>query len=653
SGDDLGTYLVSQLFSEQTMLTDEPGTRDYFDEIDVGKKTYRMGLRFAREAHEHWVKLKNVKRELYEGTSTPRDFSSFVKFRDIKENVEADERVWMNNPVRFGGYTYYQSQYRQTPDGREYSALQVVKNTGWLVPYVACSIIALGMLVHFLQTLNRDMGRQERLMARQADSGTDRQEKYGMLAPGMLGISLLVSLMYVVPWSSVYSQLRPSAREQSFDFASAGKIPVQFAGRVMPLESYARITLKEMSNKDILPLDKQTAPAAVQSRVGNRSKMSAVQWFFEAATDQEGFRDLDQVYIVSEDLLDLANMTKRKSHLFSLKEIDQLIPGLKKVRDGAPMDAIDQSFKEKKAILLSSRIMAARRTMDAMRKLEKPNITREQMQEIKGSPMSEVDAEIARVGMMINAADEIGKMRTLRVTPPTESSVRQKAGEQQWDVFTTAYFRQQKLPSLMGDNVAADELTGGLGNWIELLDSYESGDPSSFNTAVDNQMRTTRETSAYLKYSSSMVSLEQWMRSHSPSAAAMFLYIFAIGIGTLAMGLNSGPMRRGVLYTVAIALLLHTSAIVCRYWISGKMPVVNLYSAAIFIGWGAVVLCLLMEATSKRGVASLVACIAGFSSLLIADQLNTGDTMPVLQAVLDTQFWLGTHVLTITLGYTA
>ncbi len=40
-------------------------------------------------------------------------------------------------------------------------------------------------------------------------------------------------------------------------------------------------------------------------------------------------------------------------------------------------------------------------------------------------------------------------------------------------------------------------------------------------------------------------------------------------------------------------------------------------------------------------------------TLLVAYGLNTGDTMPVLQAVLDTQFWLATHVISVTLGYVA
>src|SRR6201999_2662695 len=60
----------------------------------------------------------------------------------------------------------------------------------------------------------------------------------------------------------------------------------------------------------------------------------------------------------------------------------------------------------------------------------------------------------------------------------------------------------------------------------------------------------------------------------------------------------------------------------------------------------------LFEIVFKIGIGNLVAAVAGYATLLIADGLaSDGDTFTVLQAVLDTQFWLATHVTCITLGY--
>ena len=79
----------------------------------------------------------------------------------------------------------------------------------------------------------------------------------------------------------------------------------------------------------------------------------------------------------------------------------------------------------------------------------------------------------------------------------------------------------------------------------------------------------------------------------------------------------------------------------------------TLHSAAIFIGWGCVLLGLGFEYVYRIGVGNIVASLAGLASLLVADGLisGAGDSFPMLQAVLDTNFWLGTHVVCVTFGY--
>ncbi len=86
--------------------------------------------------------------------------------------------------------------------------------------------------------------------------------------------------------------------------------------------------------------------------------------------------------------------------------------------------------------------------------------------------------------------------------------------------------------------------------------------------------------------------------------------------------------------------------------LEGRPPVTNLYSSAIFIGWGTMVLGLILEKIYRVGIGSVLASLAGFITLMIAHNLALGgDTMEMLRAVLDTNFWLATHVVVITLGY--
>jgi ABC-type transport system involved in cytochrome c biogenesis permease subunit len=66
-----------------------------------------------------------------------------------------------------------------------------------------------------------------------------------------------------------------------------------------------------------------------------------------------------------------------------------------------------------------------------------------------------------------------------------------------------------------------------------------------------------------------------------------------------------------------------------------------------------VVFGLVIELFTRLGIGNALASVVGFGTLLIAHYLALdGDTFTVLQAVLDTQFWLATHVVCITLGYT-
>jgi hypothetical protein len=64
----------------------------------------------------------------------------------------------MNHPLRYGGYTYYQYQMdageaAQMAGRAPTSVLSVVRNPGWLTPYVGCAMVGAGLLIQFLYHL--------------------------------------------------------------------------------------------------------------------------------------------------------------------------------------------------------------------------------------------------------------------------------------------------------------------------------------------------------------------------------------------------------------------------------------------------------------------------------------------------------------------
>ncbi len=112
--------------------------------------------------------------------------------------------------------------------------------------------------------------------------------------------------------------------------------------------------------------------------------------------------------------------------------------------------------------------------------------------------------------------------------------------------------------------------------------------------------------------------------------------------------------RRSAVWLMTLTLLVLAAGIVWRMFHEGRPPVTNLYSSALFIGLGAIVLGLVLEMLWPYSIGVAVSSVLAFGTLLIAHFLALdGDTMIMLRAVLDTNFWLATHVVIVTLGYAA
>lgn len=115
--------------------------------VEVDGTTYTISLRRVRTYLPFKVKLIDFEKQVYPGTDTPRSYKSVV------EVLEGDSPwrsvISMNDPLRYKGYTFYQSSFI---DGEEKSAtiLAVVKNAGRLFPYVSSIIMCIGLLVHLV-----------------------------------------------------------------------------------------------------------------------------------------------------------------------------------------------------------------------------------------------------------------------------------------------------------------------------------------------------------------------------------------------------------------------------------------------------------------------------------------------------------------------
>ncbi len=144
NGKDLGVYLFSYL----TYLIDGP------ESIELDGQTYQVALRPKRHylytpgsQRPYSIHLDKFVHKKYAGTDRPKDFSSYVTVRDPDRGVERPVRIWMNHPLYYGDKVFYQSSF--DPNDPNVTTLQVVKNRNWMVPYVGCMIVVVGMAGHF------------------------------------------------------------------------------------------------------------------------------------------------------------------------------------------------------------------------------------------------------------------------------------------------------------------------------------------------------------------------------------------------------------------------------------------------------------------------------------------------------------------------
>jgi hypothetical protein len=129
----LGTWLVSTLLGNP-------------QKFEYGGRSWKIMMRPQRNYEPYSLTLEKFSHDIYPGTDIPKNFSSRVRINPPGGGEGREVLIYMNNPLRYAGLTYYQASF----DGEHTTVLQVVRNPSWLAPYVACTAIALGLVIQFL-----------------------------------------------------------------------------------------------------------------------------------------------------------------------------------------------------------------------------------------------------------------------------------------------------------------------------------------------------------------------------------------------------------------------------------------------------------------------------------------------------------------------
>jgi hypothetical protein len=138
AGQSLGTWLVSGLLRPQAFTHEG--------------RSYEVAMRPKRHYAPYSLTLLDLRHDVYPGTDIPKNFSSRVRIENPQTAENREVLIYMNNPLRYQGLTYYQYQMAARGPVKS-STLQVVRNPGWLTPYLACLLVGAGLTWQFLAHL--------------------------------------------------------------------------------------------------------------------------------------------------------------------------------------------------------------------------------------------------------------------------------------------------------------------------------------------------------------------------------------------------------------------------------------------------------------------------------------------------------------------
>jgi ABC-type transport system involved in cytochrome c biogenesis permease subunit len=397
--------------------------------------------------------------------------------------------------------------------------------------------------------------------------------------------------------------LLPSANVRGFDLGAFGTVPVLEGGRVKPIDTVARNALLMIRGQQSFRFEDRT--------------ISADEWLLDVLFRQE-IADRQPIFVINDpEVLGLLGIQQSKNRYYSFETLAPRIEEIQRQYFAAePVDAKQRTRFQSAIVNLFERLFMYHKLKNTM--------------QLQGSPG--LVAEIAARGgtgaaQRHQAIMELAFFRPVLPKEPTGDSWR-NVGE-----------------ALFG----AQEIAPGLEQWARLSVAYAAQDPASFNRSVEE----LHGLAAAARPEALSHSDHEWTFNRAaPFYTGMVIYVLAL-LTVFASWLWRPQLLQRIAFGLLVAgAIVHTAGLVSRVVLQGRPPVTNLYSSAVFVGWGAVLLAIVLERMYRRGFATAVAAATGFASLIVAHHLTgDGDTMEMMRAVLDSNFWLATHVVTITIGY--
>ena len=423
-----------------------------------------------------------------------------------------------------------------------------------------------------------------------------------------------MSILKLAPWLSAGVALAATALfaaqtpepVRGFDVEGFSRIPVLEGGRIKPIDSLARNGLLAIHGK--------------QTLVDGARELNADEWLLDVLYRPDVAVKQPLFEVDDPDVLGLLDRQQTSSRYLSFDDMEPHLGEIQRQGQAAhEIDAKRRSRFQASIVTLYERLQLFHRLANTMHLWGGPTLS-ERLRDRASPEAQQGQVELAELAYFRPLAPRVGE------------------GEDAWRSVGEALRTSATGP-----------VDSRLNAFAKLEDGYAKNAPWGFNDAVAQILGgVTLDRPAVTR----QITREVVFNRAQPFYVGMVVYVLAL-LAVFLSWLWPAPLLPPIAFgLLASGAVIHTAGLVARTVIQSRPPVTNLYSSAVFIGWVVVLLGIVLQRVYRRSFATGVAAAVGFSTLLIAHHLSSeGDTMEMMRAVLDSNFWLGTHVVTVTIGY--
>ena len=442
---------------------------------------------------------------------------------------------------------------------------------------------------------------------------------------------LLLGLAYVG------SKLIPARDKSEFDLRGFARLPVLVDGRIKPFDTVARNSLLVLQG-----LQDISAP--------NGQALQPVEWLLDVLFNPAVADDYPHFLIDNPDALAIFGKDQTDQRRFSYNELRSGLPELERqMKLADPVEEAVRSPFQREVAKLYQRVILYDRLKASVNLEDSPDLLAEVLRLKDMLPSFTAVLRDKEAGRSYNEEtykmaaafrDRFQFMRDsglLLVIPPASENSDPNAWKNMGESLAGSFAAGFVNPNAMA--------YAGLGH------AWRLKQPQDFNEVV---RLLTAQLARRFGRELQKCRAEAAFNQAEPFTTSMGLYVlvFLLAVGSWLKWPHT--LQRSAYWLMVLAFSVTTVGIVMRMWLEGRPPVTNLYSSALFVGWVAVALCLVLERIYRNAIGAAAGGMIGFCTLIIAHHLSlTGDTMEMMRAVLDSNFWLTTHVLTIVIGYGA